>query len=74
LQREIVEGEPGTSTYRATIHAFRQLGYVLMSCGFEEDLDRLLRIRIVEGGRSTPVPRTPRADIDLHLVEQRRVP
>jgi hypothetical protein len=53
LQRELIEADPASSAYQTTMHAFRQMGYVLITSGFEEDLDRLLRIRVLEGGRPT---------------------
>ena len=74
LQRELIEGDPGASSYQATIHAFRQMGYTLITSGFEEDLDRLLRLRVMEGGRSTPTARTSReTQPELQVIEQRPV-
>jgi hypothetical protein len=71
LQRELIEGEPGTASYQGTIHAFRQMGYALISAGFEDDLDRLLRIRILDGGKAVSQPREQRSGIpELHVVEQ----
>lgn len=60
LQRDLSEADPATSAYQATIHAFRQMGCTLISSGFEEDLDRLLRIRLLDGGRATPRQRGER--------------
>lgn len=72
LQRELLEGDPGSSAYQSSIHAFRQIGYALISSGFEDDLDRLLRIRVVNGGRKQRSPRKLRsAPADLHLLERR---
>jgi hypothetical protein len=68
LQREIVGGEPGCSSYRASVHALRQLGYVLISSGFDEDLDRLLRMRFLEGGCPTRTRSPSRGSIDLRVV------
>ncbi|HEX8917808.1 MAG TPA: hypothetical protein VF898_04865 [Chloroflexota bacterium] len=56
LQRELIEGDPAESSYQGTIHAFRQMGYMLISYGMESDLDRLLRIRVIEGGKSRREP------------------
>lgn len=68
LQRELIEADPSTSDYQASMHAFRQMGYILISSGFEDDLDRLLRIRVLDGGRSEPAERgNQRAE--LHLLE-----
>lgn len=65
LQRELVDGDPASSSYRSTIHAFRQMGYQMISSGFEEDLDRLLRLRVLPGGRlaGTGLPSRPSATI-----------
>jgi hypothetical protein len=70
LQRELMEADPSASAYQSTMHAFRQMGYVLISSGFEDDLDRLLRIRVIDGGqptRSRVVDREERPE--LHLME-----
>ena len=72
LQRELIEGDPAGSSYQATIHAFRQMGYSLISAGYEEDLDRLLRIRVLEGGRATPArPEERGRPSELFLIERR---
>lgn len=72
LQRELIDGDPGSSAYQRTIHAFRQMGYVLISAGFEEDLDRLLRIRVLEGGRAERRGRDRLSTLpELHVIEQR---
>jgi hypothetical protein len=68
LQREIVDGEPGSSAYRATVHTLRQLGYVLISSGFDEDLDRLLRIRVLDGGCPSRTRSESRPSRDLRVV------
>jgi hypothetical protein len=48
------------------------MGYALISSGFEDDLDRLLRLRVLDGGRRFPAPRKDRTrPLDLHLIEQR---
>ena len=40
--------------------------------GFEEDLDRLLRLRVLDGGRSVPATRQERACWpDLSIIEAR---
>lgn len=71
LQRELAEGDPASSSYQATIQAFRSMGYMLIASGLEDDLDRLLRIRVLEGGKRkrhakrSPVPK------DLVIIEQR---
>lgn len=71
LQRELIDGDPAASSYQATIHAFRQMGYTLITSGFEEDLDRLLRLRVVEGGKPGPGGRGRReTQPDLQLIEQ----
>ena len=72
LQRELLDLDPSSAAYQATIYAFRQMGYALISSGFEEDLDRLLRLRVLDGGRRSRAPRSDRtAPLDLHLIEQR---
>lgn len=71
LQRELIEADPASSSYQATMHAFRQMGYVLITSGFEDDLDRLLRIRVLEGGRATrSEPEERAAPVELHMIEQ----
>jgi len=62
LQQELVEGDPSQSSYQGTIQAFRQMGYLLISSGMEADLDRLLRLRVIEGGKG----RDAREDQELH--------
>jgi hypothetical protein len=72
LQRDLIDGDPSSSSYQATIHAFRQMGYALINSGFEDDLDRLLRLRILDGGRAIPAPPDERAIPDeLRLIETR---
>lgn len=74
LQRELIDADPSSSAYQNTIHAFRQMGYVLISSGFEDDLDRLLRIRVLDGGRSTPSSPDERSvPADWHVMERRSV-
>lgn len=74
LQRELMDADPSSSAYQNTIHAFRQMGYVLISSGFEDDLDRLLRIRVIDGGRTAPSSREERSiPADLHVLERRSV-
>lgn len=71
LQRELMDGDPGTSAYQGTIHQFRQMGYLMITSGFEEDLDRLLRIRLLDGGRCLPLPRDRRTQCpELHIMER----
>jgi hypothetical protein len=72
LQRELIDGDPGTSSYQGTVHAFRQMGYALISAGLEDDLDRLLRIRVLEGGRPTRSARAERSVPDYLCVIERR--
>ena len=73
LQRDLMDSDPGSSAYQGTVHAFRQLGYALISAGLEEDLDRLLRIRVLNGGRETRASRSERTvPVDLHIIERRR--
>jgi hypothetical protein len=68
-----MEADPSSSAYQAIMHAFRQMGYVLISSGFEDDLDRLLRIRVLDGGRPVRPARTERTEYpELHVLE--RVP
>jgi hypothetical protein len=72
LQRQIASANPLSSSYRAAIHAFRHMGYRLITAGFEDDLDRLLRIRVLDGGRasrSQPSERTVPSQI--FLIEKR---
>lgn len=72
LQRDLIDADPASAAYGATILAFRQMGYALISSGFEEDLDRLLRLRVLEGGRRSPTPLAERiTPMDLHLIERR---
>lgn len=71
LQRELAESDPGSTSYQGTIQAFRQMGYTLIAAGLEEDLDRLLRIRVLDGGRKVPAPRRQRPTLPvLHVIEQ----
>jgi len=71
LQRELIDGDPASAQYQATIHAFRQMGYTLISSGFEEDLDRLLRLRVLDGGRDEPSPQEERSHPnDFQVIEQ----
>lgn len=72
LQRDLEDADPASSAYQTTIHSFRQMGYALISSGFEDDLDRLLRLRILDGGRPTRTPSEERTrPVELHLIEQR---
>lgn len=72
LQQELIDADPASSSYNATIQAFRQMGYALITAGFEEDLDRLLRIRVLDGGRAAPTPRDERhIPSELHVIERR---
>jgi hypothetical protein len=67
-----VEADPSTSAYQGIIQAFRKMGYVLITSGFEDDLDRLLRVRVLDGGRAEPAPRSERQiPADLHVIERR---
>lgn len=71
LQRDLIEGDPASSSYQATIQAFRQMGYAFINCGLEDDLDRLLRIRVLEGGRAVPRKREERDySAEIHVIEQ----
>ena len=71
LQRELLDADSTTSAYQVSIQAFRQMGYALINSGFESDLDRLLRLRIIDGGRDEPAPRAERTCIpDLHLLKE----
>jgi hypothetical protein len=71
LQRQLLDAEPSSSTYQATMHAFRRMGYTLITSGFEEDLDRLLRIRVLDGGKAGR-EESARSEFpqDLHIIEQ----
>lgn len=72
LQRELIDADPSGAPYQATIQSFRQMGYALITAGFEEDLDRLLRIRVLDGGKAVPSPRAERqVPADLCLIERR---
>lgn len=72
LQHELVEADPMSSAYQSTIHAFRQMGYTLIASGFEDDLDRLLRLRVLDGGRAVRASRDERAELpELHVLERR---
>jgi hypothetical protein len=75
LQRQLMEAEPSSPAYQGTIRAFRQMGYTLITSGFEEDLDRLLRIRVLEGGRGTPRHPDDRDTLpELLVLESRPIP
>lgn len=72
LQRDILDGDPASSAYAATIQSFRELGYALINNGFEDDLDRLLRIRVLDGGRAIRSDRSERKfPKDLQVIESR---
>jgi hypothetical protein len=72
LQHELAGADPAASSYSATIQSFRQLGYALITAGFEEDLDRLLRIRVLDGGKATPSRKDERQiPADLLVIESR---
>jgi hypothetical protein len=71
LQRELLDTDPSSSAYQSTMHAFRQMGYVLISSGFEDDLDRLLRIRVLDGGMERRREQgEPPVRPQLHVIEQ----
>lgn len=71
LQRQLLDAEPSSSTYQATMHAFRRMGYTLITSGFEDDLDRLLRIRVLDGGKARRGESGDAAfPLDLHVIEQ----
>lgn len=75
LQRDLIDGDPASSEYQATIQAFRQMGYALISAGFEDDLDRLLRIRVLDGGRAVPSGPAERTwPKELQMIESRPAP
>lgn len=71
LQRDLGRGDTSSSSYQATIQAFRRMGYVLIANGMEEDLDRLLRIRVIEGGKRRREPRRSGPPEAWHIIEQR---
>jgi len=72
LQRELLDSDSTTSCYQSSTQAFRQMGCALINSGFEADLDRLLRIRVIEGGRNGPTPRAQRILArDLRLLKER---
>jgi hypothetical protein len=74
LQRELIDADPASSSYQSTIHAFRQMGYALITSGFEDDLDRLLRLRVLDGGLAAPTPASARtAPVDLQVIEQQPI-
>jgi hypothetical protein len=74
LQHELIDADPMSSAYAGTIHAFRQMGYTLITSGFEDDLDRLLRLRVLEGGRGQRAPRDQRGGIpELYVLERREL-
>lgn len=71
LQRQLLDAEPSSSTYQAAMHAFRRMGYTLITSGFEDDLDRLLRIRVLDGGQGRHrKSRDVEFPQDLHVIEQ----
>lgn len=70
LQRELIEADPAAPSYQATVHAFRNMGYSLITSGFGEDLDRLLRIRVLNGGLTKPAsPGQRDFSTDMLLVD-----
>lgn len=72
LQHELLDADSTTSAYQASIQAFRQLGYAFINAGLESDLDRLLRLRVIDGGRAEPAPRAERACTpDVHVLKER---
>lgn len=74
LQRDLLEENPSSSAYQATMHAFRQMGYAMITSGFEDDLDRLLRIRVLDGGRATRSEATdPAARPEMYVIESRPI-
>jgi hypothetical protein len=74
LQRDLTEADPASSAYQSSLHSFRQMGFVLISCGLEDDLDRLLRIRVLDGGLRFPALReSRRVPEGLHVLERRPV-
>jgi len=74
LQRLLMEEDPGTSEYQGAIREFREMGYVMISSGFEDDLDRLLRIRLLDGGLDRPALREARGSCpELHVMEHVRI-
>jgi hypothetical protein len=72
LQRHLVDASPSSSEYQVIIHAFRQLGLALITSGFEDDFDRLLRLRVLEGGLDRPARRDRRRVPEGLLVMERR--
>jgi hypothetical protein len=72
LQHELVEADPMSSTYQASIQAFRQMGYTLITSGFEDELDRLLRLRVIQGARIRPAEREERQGAPELLLLERR--
>lgn len=75
LQRDLIDGDAASAAYATTIQSFRHMGYALISSGFEDDLDRLLRIRVLEGGRAIPSSRAERMyPAELHMIESRPTP
>jgi len=71
LQRDLGRADSSSSSYQATIQAFRRMGYILIANGMEEDLDRLLRIRVIEGGKRRHESKPSHPPEALHLIEQR---
>ncbi len=53
-----------------TAEALCQMGRNLIGAGLEDDLDRLLRFRVLEGGLARPSPaRTRSVPHQLHVLE-----
>ena len=73
LQRALVQSDPGSSAYQAAIHAFRRMGHQLITAGLEDDLDRLLRLRVLEGGRPRRSAGKRRPMPELCILERRPV-
>jgi hypothetical protein len=73
LQQELIGGDPCTSAYQRTIVAFKQTGQALINSGFEDDLDRLLRLHVLPGGRHTRSSPSERTHCSkLAVLERRR--
>jgi hypothetical protein len=51
LRQALFEVHPDSPTYRLTLTALTEIGEALVELGYAEDLNRLLRFRVLDGDR-----------------------